>query len=64
MGLNNDEKSKVKVQEIEHKIELVILNLAVFCFKLGFSIEEFVDVLENMSSLEHIVKIPIDHLPN
>ena len=65
MGLNNDEKSKVvKVQEIEHKIEPLILNLAVFCFKRGFSIEEFVDMLENMSSLEHKIKIPIEQLPN
>jgi hypothetical protein len=27
-------------------------------------IEEFVDVLENMSSLEHKTKIPIEQLPN
>ena len=64
MGLNNDEKSKIEVQEIEHKIELLILNLAVFCFKRGFSIDKFVDVMENMSSLEHKTKIPIDQLPN
>jgi hypothetical protein len=65
MGLNNDEKSKVvEVQEIEHKIELLILNLAVFCFKRGFSIEEFVDMIQNMSSLEHKIKIPIEQLPN
>ena len=64
MGLNNDEKSKIEVQEIEHKIELLILNLAVFCFKRGFSIEEFIDVIENISSLEHKTKIPIEQLPN
>jgi hypothetical protein len=64
MGLNNDEKSKVEVQEIEHKIEPLIVNLARFCFKRGFSIEEFVDVIENMSSLEHKTKIPIEQLPN
>ncbi len=64
MGLNNDEKSKVEVQEIEHKIELLIVNLAVFCFKRGFSIDDFIDVIENMSSLEHKTKIPIDQLPN
>jgi hypothetical protein len=64
MGLNNDENSIVEVQEIEHKIELLILNLAVFCFKHGFSIEEFIDVIENISSLEHKTKIPIDQLPN
>jgi hypothetical protein len=64
MGLNNDENSKVEVQEIEHKIELLIVNLAVFCFKRGFSIDEFIDVIENMSSLEHKTKIPIDQLPN
>ena len=65
MGLNNDEKSKVvKVQEIEHKIEPLILNLAVFCFKRGFSIEEFVDLIQDMSSLEHKIKIPIEQLPN
>src|SRR5215203_760701 len=64
MGLNNDEKSKIEVQEIEHKIELLIVNLGVFCFKRGFSIEEFIDVIENMSSLEDKTKIPIDQLPN
>jgi hypothetical protein len=64
MGLNNDEKSKIEVQEIEHKIELLILNLAVFCFKRGFSIEEFIDVIENIPSLEHKTKIPIEQLPN
>jgi hypothetical protein len=64
MGLNNDENSKVEVQEIEHKIETLIVSLAVFCFKHGFSIEEFVDVIENMSSLEHKTKIPIEQLPN
>lgn len=53
-----------KIQEIEHKIELLILNLAVFCFKRGFSIDKFVDVLENMSSLEDKTKIPFDQLPN
>jgi hypothetical protein len=30
MGLNNDEKSKVEVQEIEHKIELLILSCILF----------------------------------
>jgi hypothetical protein len=65
MGLNNnDENSKVEVQEIEHKIELLISNLALFCFKRGFSLDTFVDVIENMSSLEHKTKIPIDQLPN
>ena len=65
IGLNNDEKSKIEeVQEIEHKIELLILNLAVFCFKCGFSIDEFIDVIENMSSLEDKTKIPIEQLPN
>jgi hypothetical protein len=65
MGLNNDEKSKVEeVQEIEHKIELLIVNLGVFCFKRGFSIEEFIDVIENIPSLEHKTKIPIEQLPN
>jgi hypothetical protein len=64
IGLNNDENSIVEVQEIEHKIELLIVNLAVFCFKRGFSIDEFIDVIENMSSLEHKTKIPIDQLPN
>ena len=65
MGLNNDEKSKVEeVQEIEHKIELLIVNLAIFCFKRGFSIDEFIDVIENMWSLEDKTKIPIDQLPN
>ena len=65
MGLNNnDQNSKTEVQEIEHKIELLILNLALFCFKRGFSLDTFVDVIENMSSLEHKTKIPIDQLPN
>lgn len=53
-----------KIQEIKHKIELLILNLAVFCFKRGFSIDKFVDVLENMSSLEDKTKIPFDQLSN
>jgi hypothetical protein len=43
---------------------LQIVNLAAFCFKRGLLIEEFVDVLENMSSLEHKTKIPIEQLPN
>ena len=65
IGLNNDEKSKIEeVQEIEHKIELLIVNLGVFCFKCGFSIEEFIDVIENMWSLEDKTKIPIEQLPN
>jgi hypothetical protein len=65
MGLNNDEKSKVEeVQEIEHKIELLIVNLGVFCFKRGFSIDEFIDVIENMWSLKDKTKIPIEQLPN
>jgi hypothetical protein len=33
-------KTQVEVQEIEHKIDLLIVNLAVFCFKRGFSIED------------------------
>jgi hypothetical protein len=65
---NNDEKSKVEVeveiQEIEHKIEILIVNLAVFCFKRGFSIDKFVDLIEKLSSLEVKAKIPIDQLPN
>ncbi len=65
MGLDNDdEKSKLKVQEIEHKIETLIVNLAVVCFKRGLSIDKFVDVIEDMLSLEDKVKIPIDQLPN
>jgi hypothetical protein len=67
MGLNNDEekiKLEVQVQELEHKIETLIVNLAVVCFKRGLSIDKFVDVIEDMSSLEDKVKIPIDQLPN
>ena len=70
MGLtnNNDEKSKVEIkielQEIEQKIEILIVNLAVFCFKRGFSIDKFVDMIEKLSSLEDKAKIPIDQLPN
>ena len=67
MGLNNDDekiKSEVQVQELEHKIETLIVNLAVVCFKRGLSIDEFVDVIEDMSSLEDKVKIPLDQLPN
>jgi hypothetical protein len=71
MGLDNndddydDEKSKleVQVQEIERKIETLIVNLAVVCFKRGLSIDKFVDVIEDMSSLEDKVKISIDQLP-
>ena len=67
MGLNNGNKKiklEVQVQEIEHKIETLIVNLAVVCFKRGLSIDKFVDVIEDMSSLEDKVKIPIDQLPN
>ena len=70
MGLtnNNNEKSKVEVeieiQEIEQKIEILIVNLAVFCFKRGFSVDKLVDMIEKLSSLEDKAKIPIDHLPN
>jgi hypothetical protein len=70
MGLtnNNNEKSKVEVeieiQEIEHKIEILIVNLAVFCFKRGFSVDKLVDMIEKLSSLEDKAKIPIDQLPN
>ncbi|MBD0360790.1 MAG: hypothetical protein ICV56_08790 [Nitrososphaeraceae archaeon] len=67
MGLNNDDekiKSEVQVQEIERKIETLIVNLAVVCFKRGLSIDKFVDVIEDMLSLEDKVKIPIDQLPN
>jgi hypothetical protein len=67
MRLNNDDekiKSEVQVQEIEHKIETLIVNLAVVCFKRGLSIDKFVDVIEDMSSLEDKVKIPLDQLPN
>jgi len=67
MGLNNDDekiKLEVQVQELEHKIETIIVNLAVVCFKRGLSIDKFVDVIEDMSSLEDKVKIPIDQLPN
>ena len=67
MGLNNDDekiKLEVQVQELEHKIETLIVNLAVVCFKRGLSIDKFVDVIEDMSSLEDKVKIPLDQLPN
>jgi hypothetical protein len=70
MGLtnNSDEKSKVEVeveiQEIEHKLEILIVNLAVFCFKRGFSVDKLVDMIEKLSSLEDKSKIPIDQLPN
>jgi hypothetical protein len=70
MGLtnNNNEKSKVEIeieiQEIEHKIEILIVNLAVFCFKRGFSVDKLVDMIEKLSSLEDKAKIPIDQLPN
>jgi hypothetical protein len=62
IGLNNDEKSKGEIKEIEQKIEILIVTLAVFCFKRGFSIDKFVDVVENMSYLENKAKIPIDQL--
>ncbi len=67
MGLNNDDekiKSEVQVQELEHKIETLIVNLAVVFFKRGLSIDKFVDVIEDMLSLEDKVKIPLDQLPN
>jgi hypothetical protein len=68
MGLtnNNNEKSKleVEIQEIEQKIEILIVHLGVFCFKRGFSVDKLVDMIEKLSSLEDKAKIPIDHLPN
>ena len=64
MGLNKEENSKVQIQDIEHNIEPLIVNLAVFCFKRGLSIDKFVDVIENMLSLEHKTKIPFDQLPD
>ena len=68
MGLtnNNNEKSKIEVeiQEIEQKIEILIVHLGVFCFKRGFSIDKFVDMIEKLSSLEDKAKIPIDQMPN
>jgi hypothetical protein len=67
MGLNNDDKkikSEAQVQELENKIEILIVNLAIVCFKRELSIDKFVDVIEDMLSLEDKVKIPLDQLPN
>jgi hypothetical protein len=55
MGLNNDDekiKSEVQVQEIEHKIETLIVNLAIVCFKRGLSIDKFVDVIEDIQEID------------
>ena len=47
----------------DEKIESLIVNLAVFCFKQNLSINEFVKLVHNISWTAEILGVPLEKLP-
>jgi hypothetical protein len=47
----------------EMKIESLIDVIDVHCFRLGITVQEFVDRIQNLSSLSEDLGIPLDQLP-
>jgi transcriptional regulator with XRE-family HTH domain len=50
-------------QAADEKIESLIVNLEVFCFKQNLSINEFVNLVHNMSWTAEILGVPLEKLP-
>ena len=47
----------------DEKIESLIVNLEVFCFKQNLSINEFVNLVHNISWTAEILGVPLEKLP-
>jgi len=50
-------------QAADEKIESLIVNLEVFCFKQNLSIKEFVNLVHNISWTAEILGVPLEKLP-
>jgi hypothetical protein len=50
-------------QAADEKIESLIVNLEVFCFKQNLSIKEFVTLVHNISWKAEILGVPLENLP-
>jgi hypothetical protein len=50
-------------QAADEKIESLIVNLEVFCFKQNLSIKEFVNIVHNISWTAEILGVPLEKLP-
>jgi Helix-turn-helix domain len=50
-------------QAADEKIESLIVNLEVFCFKQNLSIKEFVNLVHNISWSAEILGVPLEKLP-
>jgi hypothetical protein len=50
-------------QAADEKIESLIVNLEVFCFKQNLSIQEFVNLVHGMSRTAEILGVPLEKLP-
>jgi hypothetical protein len=62
--------SSIRLQRIleekglnEEQIESLIVDMDVHCFKCGLTLEEFVNMIDNVSTYSDNLGIPVDHLP-
>jgi transcriptional regulator with XRE-family HTH domain len=51
-------------EQVQEKIEALMMGLEVFCFKQDFSIMEFVNLVHDLSWTAEILGVPLDKLPS
>jgi CENP-B N-terminal DNA-binding domain len=51
-------------QGTEEKFESLLVNLEVFCFKQNRSVNEFVNLVHNISRVAEILAVPLDKFPS
>ena len=63
-GLLDTTKEEGHEEQVQEKIEALMMGLEVFCFKQDFSIMEFVNLVHDLSWTAEILGVPLDKLPS
>lgn len=63
-GLLDTTKEEGHEEQVQEKIEALMMGLEVFCFKQDFSIMEFVNLVHDLSWTAEVLGVPLDKLPS
>ena len=62
-GLSDTTKEEGHEEQVQEKIEALMVGLEIFCFKQDLSITEFVNLVQGLSWTAEILGVPLDKLP-
>src|SRR2546427_1021965 len=62
-GLSDTTKEEGHEEQVQEKIEALMIGLEIFCFKQDLSITEFVNLVQGLSWTAEILGVPLDKLP-